>query len=124
MKLKVDIKRAYDPPSKADGYRVLVDRLWPRGLARDAARIDEWAKDLAPSTALRRWFNHEASLWKAFVARYRAELEAPEAKLALERLQKLARQRRVTLVYAAKDSEHSNAAVLQAFLTSAPRKRK
>ena len=76
MSTSIQIKRIYDPPAKSDGYRVLVDRLWPRGMKKEAADIDEWAKDLAPSTDLRKWFGHEPRLWSDFEKRYMAELKA------------------------------------------------
>jgi len=116
MKLKIKIKRAYEPPAKSDGRRILIDRLWPRGLTRDAAAIDEWAKELSPSTGLRRWFNHDPKLWDEFVDRYREELAAPAARLALGRLRTLASHRHVTLVYAASDRAYNNAVALCAIL--------
>lgn len=124
MSLKITIKRAYVLPAKADGYRLLVDRLWPRGLTRDAAAIDAWEKDLAPSTDLRRWFAHEPERWKEFVARYRAELASPAAAVAVARLRKLASRRKVTLVYAASDETHNNAVALRTILAPLPAKNK
>lgn len=113
-KANIVIKRAYDPALPDDGMRVLVDRLWPRGLTRVAAHLDLWAKDAAPSPDLRRWFNHEPEKFEEFGRRYTAELaERPEA-LAL--LLEAARQGRLTLLYAAKDPECNHALVLQAFL--------
>ena len=125
MKLKIKIKRAYEPTAKSDGRRILIDRLWPRGLTRDAAAIDEWAKDLSPSTALRRWFNHDPQLWGEFVDRYRSELEAPASRLALGRLRTLASSRQVTLVYAASNRAYNNAAALCTILDgmAAPRRK-
>lgn len=102
-----------EPPAPDDGYRVLVDRLWPRGISRAAARLDEWRKELAPSDALRRWFGHDPARWPEFRSRYRKELETPEAQAALRELASLARRGTVTLVYAARDTEHNNAVVLQ-----------
>jgi uncharacterized protein YeaO (DUF488 family) len=107
----VQVKRAYEPPAEDDGTRVLVDRLWPRGLTKEKARIDWWAKDLAPSTALRQWFHHDETQWDLFVARYRAELKAAADSLA--RLRDLARTGPVTLVYASKNEDRNNATVLR-----------
>lgn len=123
--MKLKIKRVYEPPAKSDGRRILIDRLWPRGLTRDAAAIDGWAKELSPSTALRRWFKHDPQLWGEFVDRYRAELEAPAARLALGRLRTLASRRQVTLVYAATDRAYNNAVALCAILDgmAAPRRK-
>ncbi len=110
----LQIKRVYDPPSGEDGHRVLVDRLWPRGLKREAAYIDLWLKDIAPSDDLRRWFGHDPRRWERFAERYRKELVAQEP-IGRE-LVKRARKRRVTLLYAAKDPERNNAVVLKSFL--------
>jgi len=111
--VSVRCKRAYLPPDPADGTRVLVDRLWPRGVRKEAARIDWWAKDLAPSDALRRWFGHDPERFEAFRARYAAEIEGSPA---LARLRSLVRGETVTLVYAAKDERHNNAVVLAELL--------
>ncbi len=109
---EVLIKRAYDPPSSGDGFRVLVDRLWPRGLKREEAKIGLWLKDVAPSDELRKWFGHDPEKWQDFANRYRAELARNPA---LDNLLAATRQhKRVTLLFAAKDSEHNNAVVLQA----------
>lgn len=108
--MDVRIKRAYEPPSDDDGYRVLVDRLWPRGVSHEGARLDEWARDLAPSTELRRWFGHEAGRFEEFRRRYTAELAAHEARL--EELRRRARRGTVTLVYGARDTERNGAVVL------------
>lgn len=121
--LKIAIKRAYAPPEKGDGYRLLVDRLWPRGLTRNAVAVDAWDKDLAPSADLRRWFAHKPDRWKEFVARYRAELKGPAAEAAIERLRKLASRRKVTLVFAASDETHNNAVALRKILMAYPAKR-
>jgi uncharacterized protein YeaO (DUF488 family) len=112
-KMRVFIKRVYDPPGPADGRRVLVDRLWPRGLKKQAAQIDLWLKTVAPSTELRRWFGHDPARWPEFRKRYRAELADNPA---LEELRRLARQGRVTLLYAARDPNHNNAVVLRELL--------
>ncbi len=108
------IKRAYDPPSSQDGKRILIDRLWPRGLKKEEARVDEWLKDLAPSTELRKWFGHDPVKWSEFKRRYRQEL-AGKPDLIM-RIRTEARKGTVTLVFSAKDAEHSNAAFLKEIL--------
>jgi len=112
--MPVRLKRAYDPPETADGYRVLVDRLWPRGVKREQARLDEWARELAPSAELRRWFGHDPERFDEFRRRYRGELAAHEEKLA--DLRRRARDGTVTLVYGARDTEHNDAVVLAELL--------
>jgi len=109
-------KRIYDPPSPQDGHRVLVDRLWPRGLKRERARIDDWVKDIAPSDELRRAFLENPSKWKEFERRYRAELKGPEKQAILDRLRELAKSGTLTLLYAKRDQEKNNAVVLKAVL--------
>ncbi len=119
--MAVRIKRAYAPGEPADGYRVLVDRLWPRGVSKDEARLDEWARELAPSPELRRWFGHDPGRFEEFRRRYRGELAAREDELAV--LRRRARRGTVTLVYGARDTEHNGAVVLAELLrraTSAP----
>lgn len=112
--MRLQIKRAYDVASKDDGYRVLVDRLWPRGVSKDQARIDLWMKEIAPSTKLRQWFAHDPERWSEFRKRYFRELdEHPEV---VEQLQTIIRKEPVTLVYAAKDEEHNDAVALQEYL--------
>jgi uncharacterized protein YeaO (DUF488 family) len=107
------IKRAYAEPAPADGLRVLVDRLWPRGLSKKAAVIDLWLKEIAPSTALRQWFGHDPERWAEFQRRYREELSAPERAAALARLREAERTSgTVTLLYAARDETHNHAAAL------------
>jgi uncharacterized protein YeaO (DUF488 family) len=109
---EVRVKRCYDPPAADDGVRVLVDRLWPRGLKRDEAGINIWLKDVAPSADLRRWFGHDPARWASFQDRYRAELAG---SAALDKLLALAKGgERVTLLYGARDTEHNNAVVLHA----------
>jgi len=110
----IRIKRVYDPVRPDDGRRVLVDRLWPRGVAKDEARIDEWLKEVAPSDELRKWFGHDPAKWEEFRTRYRQELK-PRGEL-LERLRSEARKGTVTLLFAAKDVEHNNAVVLKEML--------
>jgi uncharacterized protein YeaO (DUF488 family) len=115
--MSIALKRAYDPASPSDGVRVLVDRLWPRGVTKRRAAIDEWLRDLAPSHALRRWFHSNTLAWSVFRKRYLHELNAPAASAALERLYTLARRRRrVTLVYSARNLERNNAVVLKELL--------
>ncbi|MFF4602366.1 DUF488 domain-containing protein [Streptomyces sp. NPDC001339] len=108
----IRVRRVYEPPEPADGARVLVDRLWPRGLAKADARLSEWCKDVAPSTELRRWYGHRAERFEGFVARYRAELDGEAAQAALERLRGLAREGLLTLLTATKEVPASHAAVL------------
>lgn len=110
--MSVAIKRAYEPAEPADGYRVLVDRLWPRGRSRDELRLDEWAREIAPSTALRKWFGHDPSRWHEFRSRYVEELRADARSALLQRLASRADAGQVTLVYAARDTEHNEARVL------------
>jgi uncharacterized protein YeaO (DUF488 family) len=111
--MSLAIKRVYAPPGPRDGKRVLIDRLWPRGLGKDEASVDLWLKDVAPSTGLRKWFGHDPRRWDEFRKRYRAELEGSEA---LAKLKAMARRGRVTLVYGAKDEAHNDAVVLQALI--------
>ena len=99
------IKRAYEKPASTDGVRVLVDRIWPRGVSKADARIDQWLKEVAPSTALRKWFGHDPERWMEFKRRYFAELDAQGG--ALDELRKLAHGKTVTLVFGARDTEHS-----------------
>jgi uncharacterized protein YeaO (DUF488 family) len=111
---EIRLRRVYEPPDAADGRRILVDRLWPRGLTREAAHLDAWRKDAAPSTALRRWFGHDPAKWAEFQRRYREELdEHPEA---LAPLLDAAGTGPVTLVYAARDEQHNDAVVLKQVL--------
>jgi len=112
--MEVRLKRAYDPAAASDGYRVLIDRLWPRGVSREKARLDEWARELAPSTELRRWFDHEPARFAQFRRRYTEELAAQETKL--RELRRRAREGTVTLVYGARDTEHNDAVVLAEIL--------
>jgi len=110
----IKIKRIYDPYAKADGKRVLVDRLWPRGIKKENARCDLWLKDIAPSDDLRKWFSHDPAKWQEFKERYTEELK--NKREAIEDLRKEARGTTVTLVFAAKDSERNNAVVLKEVL--------
>lgn len=110
------MKRIYDDPAPDDGVRVLVDRIWPRGLRKDRAQVDEWLKAVAPSTQLRTWYSHDAERFDEFVRRYKAELKAPERAEAFERLKALAKDSAVTLLTATKDVDLSQAAVLAGLL--------
>jgi len=108
----VRVGRVYDPPTAQDGARVLVDRLWPRGLRRDAAALDEWRREIAPSNQLRAWYGHEPDRWAEFAARYRAELDDPQRAVALAHLADLAGAQTVTLLTASKAVEISDATVI------------
>ena len=108
------LKRVYEGPSAEDGYRVLVERLWPRGLSKERAAVDLWLKEVAPSPELRKWFNHDPARWEEFQRRYREELK--EKKDAIQLLKQKAKEGTVTLVYAARDEEHNGALVLKQFL--------
>jgi uncharacterized protein YeaO (DUF488 family) len=112
--VNVRVKRIYDPPDTSDGYRILIDRLWPRGVSRERARLDEWAPELAPSDELRRWFAHDAGRFAQFRERYLAELTARTA--LVEHLRARARSGPVTILYAAADRSHNNAVVLSELL--------
>ncbi|MCQ4043484.1 DUF488 domain-containing protein [Streptantibioticus rubrisoli] len=109
---EVRVRRVYDEPQKGDGTRVLVDRVWPRGLAKDRADLDEWAKDAAPSTELRKWYGHEPERYDEFRKRYKDELAAPEHQAAVEHLRDLAEKGPLTLLTATKSVEQSQAPVL------------
>jgi uncharacterized protein YeaO (DUF488 family) len=115
----VRIGRVYDPPSADDGARVLVDRIWPRGLRKDAARLDEWAKDVAPSTELRTWYGHDPAKFDEFRRRYVAELQGPGQRAALDRLRALAADGPLTLLTATREVDISQAAVLAGLLADA-----
>jgi uncharacterized protein YeaO (DUF488 family) len=110
----VRIKRAYDEPEPSDGYRVLIDHVWPRGISRERARLDEWARELAPSDELRKWFDHDPVRFARFRTRYRHELAGQKERV--EALRKRARHGPLTIVYAARDIEHNNAVVLAELL--------
>jgi len=112
--MKIYLKRVYEERSHEDGFRVLADRLWPRGLSKEEARLDEWNKDLAPSSELRRWFGHDPTRWATFSERYLAELRSSDACQAF--LNKVMREERVTLIYAARDEAHCHPLVLKAYL--------
>jgi len=113
-KMNIKIKRVYEQTAEEDGTRILVDRLWPRGLTKEKARIDLWLKEIAPSTELRKWFGHDPEKWKMFRGRYETELRHNDG--LTEILTKKARQGTITLVYAARDEMHNEARVLKQFL--------
>lgn len=113
--MQITIKRVYEQPDTADGIRILVDRLWPRGLTKVKARVDLWLKEIAPSTELRKWFGHDPDKWAEFKTRYRAELEANDEQVA--RLRSELAKGPTTLVYGAKDEAHNAAIVLQGYLS-------
>jgi uncharacterized protein YeaO (DUF488 family) len=110
----IRLKRVYEPPSRMDGARILVDRLWPRGLTKERAAVTLWLKDVAPSMELRKWFGHAPARWKQFQARYRKELR--EKKDTLDCLRRKSKAHIVTLVYAARDEQHNEALVLKRVL--------
>ncbi|VFU09415.1 conserved protein of unknown function [Methylocella tundrae] len=114
MSIEIKLKRAYEPAGADDGMRILVDRLWPRGLSKAAAALTLWMKDIAPSTELREWFAHDPALWPEFQRRYRAELDANGE--AVERMRDLLQKGPATLLYAAHDREHNQAVVLASYL--------
>lgn len=105
-------KRIYEPVDERDGYRVLIDRLWPRGVSKTAAHLDEWAKTISPSNALRQWYGHDPAKWEEFQRRYAEELDTPEAQAVLDALAKRAKRGRVTLLYSAREATISNAEAL------------
>lgn len=121
--MRIQIKRVYERAASTDGYRVLIDRLWPRGLSKERAVMGEWLRAVAPSAALRRRFGHKAARWSDFKRRYFQELKAEPAAAAVVRLRTLVARRRVTLLYAAQDEVHNNAVALRAYLQP-PRPRK
>ncbi|OQW37606.1 MAG: hypothetical protein A4E19_13085 [Nitrospira sp. SG-bin1] len=112
--MKIFVKRGYEPAAKSDGFRVLVDRLWPRGLSKEDAHIDLWLREIGPSTTLRKWFNHDPARWAEFQRRYHAELKQKTALLAT--IIEQAKTGSVTLLYSAKDEEHNQAIALRSFL--------
>ncbi len=110
----IHLKRAYEKPCRSDGLRILVERLWPRGLSMERTAVDVWLKDIAPSPELRRWFGHDPAKWEEFQERYRAELEANQA--AVDELRRRVREGLVTFIYAAQDEQHNGALVLKNYL--------
>ncbi len=117
--MSIRVKRVYEPPDASDGSRILVDRLWPRGISKEKARIDEWMKEIAPSDALRKWFGHAPERWDGFQKRYRNELQSPEKQALLRQLRAKARKSDITLLFAAKEETMNNARALVAFLRGA-----
>jgi|SRR5690625_97222 len=112
--MDIQIKRIYEPVSKEDGNRVLVDRIWPRGISKEKANLKEWMKEIAPSTELRKWYNHQEELFEEFSLKYRKELDRnPEF---VEKLKTYAKEKRLTLVFGAKNETHNQAVVLKAYL--------
>ena len=109
-------KRVYEPYESSDGYRVLVDRLWPRGLSKEKAHVDAWPKEISPSTELRKWYEHDPEKWPEFQKRFKEELSSPEAKAALDDIVRRAKRGRVTLLYSSHAGDISNAAVLESLL--------
>jgi uncharacterized protein YeaO (DUF488 family) len=118
--IQISLKRAYEPATPSDGYRVLVDRLWPRGVNKRALALDRWDKDLAPTPKLRQWFGHDPEKWSEFRKQYRRELSSSAQKARLRDLLTSAGSRPLTLVYGAKDSMHTHAIVLREMLLKAP----
>ena len=110
------MKRIYEPVSDEDGYRILVERLWPRGVSKEVAELDAWEKDIAPSNALRRWYGHDPKKWEEFQERYEGELETPERQEILDNLVRCGQRGIVTLLYASRAGEISGAAVLRRVL--------
>jgi uncharacterized protein YeaO (DUF488 family) len=115
--LKLKVKRVYDDPSAEDGIRILVDRLWPRGLKKESAKLDEWLKEIAPSVELRKWFGHDPERWEEFKARYFHELDRQSE--AVHKLKEKASSGKVTLLFAARDETHNNAVALKEYLEGA-----
>ena len=112
--MSIILKRIYDKPSSSDGVRILVDRLWPRGVSKVKAKLDFWFKDIAPSTELRKWFDHDPKKWPGFKKKYRTELGANDA--AMKEFKKMIKGRKVTLLYGAKDHDHNEAIVIKEYV--------
>jgi uncharacterized protein YeaO (DUF488 family) len=117
LKNTIKVKRVYDDPSAEDGIRILVDRLWPRGLKKEAARLDDWLKEIAPSNELRKWFGHDPDRWEEFKARYFHELERQNE--AINKIKEKASSSTITLLFAARDETHNNAVALREYLEGA-----
>ena len=115
-RLEIRVKRIYEPPEPGDGYRLLVDRLWPRGVSRESASLDAWMREVAPSSELRRWFGHDASRWQEFKRRYAVELGTRQDLVA--EILSLARDRPVTLLYSARDPDHNQAVALAEYVAA------
>ncbi len=112
--MKINLKRVYNSTSPKDGHRILVDRIWPRGISKETAQIDEWLKDIAPSNELRKWFNHDPDKWDEFKKRYFAELK--DNKEQLENIYSIAKKHHITFVYSAKNEKFNNAVALKEFI--------
>ncbi|MEO5966951.1 MAG: DUF488 family protein [Ferruginibacter sp.] len=112
--MAIKLKRAYDPSEASDGFRILVDRIWPRGIKKDKLHLDLWLKEIAPSTELRKWFNHEAEKWDSFIKKYELEIKDSEALKQLKKLIKV--HKMVTLIYSAKNEENNQAVAIKSFL--------
>ena len=112
--MPIVLKRAYDKPAPEDGYRVLVDRIWPRGVTKDNVKLNRWIKEVAPSDALRKWFHKDPSRWGEFRRRYLSELKNNREEL--RRLAKLSKSERITLIFSASDKEHNNAVIVKQYL--------
>jgi uncharacterized protein YeaO (DUF488 family) len=112
----IKTKRVYEPPEASDGYRVLVDGLWPRGLKKEKLKLDEWLKEIAPSAELRKWFGHQPERWPEFAKRYKKELAAPEKAVHLKRLEDLSRKQTVTLLYGARGERFNNAVAISSLI--------
>lgn len=110
----IALKRIYEKPSRSDGVRILVDRLWPRGVSKERAKLKMWLKDIAPSTELRKWFAHDPKKWAGFKKKYRAELKANKAVVA--ELKRISKTKNITLLYGAKDQDHNEAVVIKEFI--------
>lgn len=113
--MNIKIKRVYENPDKTDGFRILVDRLWPRGLTKEKASVDLWLKEIAPSTELRKWFNHEPEKWKEFIKKYLVELKENKEPVSL--LKEWVKKGPVTLIYGARDQEHNEALIIKIFIS-------
>jgi len=122
MRLKIQLERVYTARTNARGKRILVDRLWPRGVSKDALKLDLWLRELAPSNELRKWFGHDPRRWEEFERRYYSELQRPERQEQLHELLALARKGPVTLLYGARDEEHNEAVALRKFLEGSTKK--
>jgi uncharacterized protein YeaO (DUF488 family) len=112
----IKTKRIYEPWDASDGYRVLIDGLWPRGVKKESARLDEWLKDIAPSPKLRTWFGHQPERWPEFASRYKKELTAPEKAAHLKRLAALSKKQTLTILYGAREERYNNAVVISEIL--------
>ncbi len=119
--MSISVKRVYDPPVRSDGMRILVDRIWPRGMTKEAARVDAWLRGLAPSDALRTWFGHRPDRWEEFRRRYWKELRDASRTELVKHLRSLARQRHVTLLFGARDAERNQAVALFEFMKQSTR---